>query len=290
MLTPEQIEFFDKNGYLHLPAVLSPVELTGLQNAADSLMASIPKLPPQWQNDFKYGALVGDQIGEGNILCRMEYSLQKDPRFLALLGNPNILALAGILHRDSALLTWEDMIIKMPGSGFPVPFHQDKLYQSLRSRVFSIGIYLDDSPNDPLQIIPGTQRLGPLTQQDIESIVTTRQNEIVEVPAKAGDFIVHNVLAIHGSRDNRGHLLRRVIYFEFRTISQVLNDSPWDKSWMEKRLKLVPEAIRLRKELGMVASDSALAWSEAKKLSHYWSPPCGYFDNPGNVELRVPHD
>lgn len=289
MLTREQIEAFEENGYLHLPQTLAPEEVTGLRASVDRLIASIPQLPPEWQEDFKYGALVGDQIGEGDVLCRMEYSLQKDRQYLILLGNPKLLVIAATLHRAPIVLTWEDMIIKMPGSGLEIPFHQDILYQSIGSRVFSIGIYLDDSFSDPLRVLPGSHRLGPLDQDEVGRIARARSSELVEVPARAGDVIIHNVLAIHGSAKNRGRRPRRVIYFEFRTIPQVLTDSPWDETWLAMRLRFIPAAIRMRRASGMADNDPMWMWQEAEALQHYWMPPAEYA-TLGELELRVPHD
>ena len=289
MLTHEQIEAFGENGYLHLPQTLAPEEVTGLRESADRLIASIPQLPPEWQDDFKYGALVGDHIGEGDMLCRMEYSLQKHRQYLMLLGNPKILAIAATLHRAPIVLTWEDMIIKMPGSGLEVPFHQAIPYQSLGSRVLSIGIYLDDSYSDPLRVLPGSHRLGPLDEGEVGRMGRARSSELVEVPARAGDVIIHNVLAIHGSAENRSRRPRRVIYFEFRTISQVLTDSPWDGAWLAMRLRYIPAAVRMRRASGLADNDPTWAWQEAEALQHYWMPPTEY-ETPGELRLRVPHD
>lgn len=288
MISAAQIQEFRDNGFLHIPGAISPEELALLRRAADALIENRDTLPPEQQHDFKYGALVGDGIGEGDVLCRLEYTLDKSPHFLALAANPLVLQFATAIHGEQVVLTWEDMIIKTPFAGFGVPFHQDLLYQSTRSIVFSMGIYLDDSGADPLTCIPGTQRLGPLSEEEIAGLAAERRAEHVEVPVRAGDCLVHNVLVIHGSPENRSDATRRVIYLEFRTADQVRDDSPWDEEWLQQRLQLLPAAVAARRSMPEYeAIDRRYAERgftyDAALVAPGGAPPAG-------VCLRVPHD
>lgn len=286
MLSAEQIRSFDEQGFLHLPQVIGRHELELVRTAADELIASYDELPAHLQEDFKFGALVGDGIGEGSKLCRIEYTFNQHPRFLMLLANPRVLDIAASLRREPMVITWEDMIIKLPGAGFGVPFHQDALYQST-STVFSLGIYLDDSSDDPLSVLAGTHRLGPLGEDEVAEAVKERRADAVTVPVKPGDILVHNVRAIHGSPPNDSAHIRRTIYFEFRTPAQVLEESPWDAGWLERRLRLIPEAMRLRGESDLARDDDPALVEELARRMPEWLPPV---PDEAPLDLRVHHE
>lgn len=233
-----------KNGYLVVRDVLSKAELLALQAAADEVCSPNFQRPTEWQRDYKYGALVGTEEGAEEYLCRLEYPLGKHPSFLKLAGNPRVIAIAHDLHRAPVVLTWEDMVVKSPGSPIAVTFHQDSLFQS-DSMVFAIAVYLNDSETDPLYVYPGTHHLGALSEDEVAAYVRANNAEALAVPVHAGDAIIHNVRVIHGSRA-RPKNLRRVIYLEFRTPTQIREQSPWGDGWLYRRAAIVPNARRAR--------------------------------------------
>jgi hypothetical protein len=55
-----------------------------------------------------------------------------------------------------------------------------------------------------------------------------------------GDVLLHNVMVVHGSPRTVGKGLRRTIYYEFRPAEEILADGPWDRAWIERRMRLVP--------------------------------------------------
>jgi hypothetical protein len=59
-----------------------------------------------------------------------------------------------------------------------------------------------------------------------------------------GDVLVHDVMVVHGSAEVEGKNLRRTIYYEFRAAEEILADGPWDRDWIDKRLRLVPLALQ----------------------------------------------
>lgn len=287
--TDEEVAQFHARGYLRIPELVGPKEIARLRAATAGLIGAIDALPARWRDDFKYGALLGDQI-PGGVLCRLEYTLEKHPQFMKALGHPGILATAAALKRAPLVLTWEDMVLKLAGGPVTVPWHQDTLWQSLRAPVFSMGIYLDDSHDDPLRILPGTQVAGPLEEDQIPAFVAGREKDIVEIPAKAGDVIVHNVLAVHGSELNRGRQDRRVLYFEFRSLDQVENDSPWNRRWLERRLPYVPAAVKLRRtDAELAEEDRRFDLQAIARLEHFWMYP-GPALAVHELDLRVDHD
>ncbi|WP_114391495.1 phytanoyl-CoA dioxygenase family protein [Notoacmeibacter marinus] len=284
-VSDEQIKFFKENGYLHIPNAIGAKELEQIRRVADEFVAMEKSAPEEWTEDFKSGSLVGDpESDEDMSLCRLEYPLGKSRELLALVAHPCVLELAYKLHGVPSILTWEDMIIKVPKVGVSVPFHQDLLYQSVNSTVFSIGVYIDDSGGSPLMAIPGTQRLGPLPEDEVAGIVDSRSSELVTLNAMAGDIVVHNVLMLHGSGPNKGANPRRVIYFEFRTLRQLETDSPWGPNWINTRAKYVPAAIRVRRMLNQATDEEspvAAEWERTFAVDE---------DTLTKLDFRVHHD
>ena len=60
---------------------------------------------------------------------------------------------------------------------------------------------------------------------------------------RPGDVLVHDVMLVHGSQPTLGNALRRTIYYEFRPAEQILEEGPWDRAWVDKRLRLLPPAF-----------------------------------------------
>ena len=59
-----------------------------------------------------------------------------------------------------------------------------------------------------------------------------------------GDVLLHDDMVIHGSPQVQGNALRRTIYFEFRSVEQILDEGPWDEEFVHKRQFLIPMAIK----------------------------------------------
>ena len=285
-LSPAQIAEFRRDGFLRLEGAVGPEEIAALRARVTSILSSSAG-HADFSRDIKYGSIIGEGMNTGNNVCRIEYMLEKGPEFLRLLGHPTVLSVAADLHDDQIVLTWEDMVVKTPGAGFHVALHQDLLHQSLPGPVFSIGIYLDSSEHDPLRIVPGSQELGPLSPAELRRAAETNADRFVEVRAKSGDLVVHNVLAIHESAPNDSGTVRRVMYFEFRTVMQVLYQSPWDAEWLRRRLHYIPSAIQFRRLFpGM---DGAHEWEDLLHDRRSWLPgvPALPIDD---LDLRVHHD
>ncbi len=235
---------FITRGVVLLPAVIHPVELAELRRATARVLSSAGQ--SRFGHDIKRCEVVDGEYLDGDTLCRIEYCLDKDPAFINLLGHPVILAFAAAVLCRPFLLTWEDMLIKIPMTGIAVPPHQDLKYQSTQGLVFSMGVYLDDSLVSPFQVIPGSQSLGPLEKNELARVSRMRERDYVSIPVRAGDILVHNVLALHRSPPNASANYRRTLYFEFRSVESVLMDSPWSAQWAWRRLDYAGAAARER--------------------------------------------
>lgn len=278
---------FHQNGYAHIPGAIDEIELTELRAATDRIIHGDR---PKDRTDTKYCDVIDNEYIDGNKLCRIEYLLDKDSTFIRLLGHPLILAFAAGALQEPFLLTWEDMLVKVPRHGICVPPHQDLLYQSNHGLVFSVGIYLDDSCSSPLELIPGTHSFPALSKAELRALSTVNAEKFVPVPARAGDLLIHNVKLIHRSPTNSGEGYRRTVYFEFRTVRSVLTDSPWSSDWAWARLPYVSTAVRERQACtALTAADQRLERALGLVDSRLWE-----LNSPQHeaheINWRVIHD
>lgn len=162
------------------------------------------------------------------------------------MGAPEILAVAESLAGPDFVPTYESMVFKMPGDGEIIPWHQDAVFQKRNHRVFNIDIYLDAAGRDG-----GALRVIPKSQTAIHDVCKMNDgsydwdngpHEIVAM--EPGDVLIHDDMVLHGSPRTLQNHLRRVVYFEFRPAAQILEEGPWDRSFVDQRLRLVPLAMK----------------------------------------------
>ena len=242
LLTPEQIEQFDEDGYLVLKQRIDPELLVRLQAASQRWIAEGQHRGPQTGSDW----LFADRPN-GKTLWRVDYIHDKgEPVSLELLGSRAVLGIAESLAGPDFVPTYEAMVIKAAGDGAPVPWHQDAVHER-RHRLFNVDVYLDDSRSGAgaLHVIPGSQT----RRTDACALAETYGWELpgaIEVELEAGDVLIHDDMVVHGSPPATGNALRRTIYFEFRPAESILQDGPWTPEWMDARLRLIPLALAER--------------------------------------------
>jgi len=228
------IKSFEQNGFEHIKGAFSKDEVTSLIDATDSILSN-----PANKNDLL-------SIDESGHVHKILYPLGKNELFLKSLVHPSILEIV-LTHIDDPLEivpTWEDVLIKLPHCGIPVTFHQDLALQSSKYDIFSIGVYFHTSKYNPVMYLPGSHTLGPLTKKQLYAVSESRIDDFVPVIANPGDIVIHKVKTIHYSEVNKNPNPRYTWYLEFRTLSQLFDDSPWDESWILARRAIFAYALR----------------------------------------------
>jgi hypothetical protein len=239
-LTDEQIAFFDANGYLILRGWIPPELLSRLQAAGAAWIEQGMNAPGDPDSDdYRFAPRPN-----GRVMFRVNYLHNKgQPASLELLGSPYVLAVAESLCGSSFVPTYESMVFKQQGDGEAIPWHQDAVHPR-RHRIFNFDLYLDHSRagGGALRVIPGTQR----EQQDICRLTDAHGWEpadVIQVEMAPGDVLLHDVMVVHGSEHAEGKDLRRTIYYEFRAAEEILEDGPWDREWIDRRLRLLQPAM-----------------------------------------------
>ena len=277
-LSAEQLCFFDENGYLILRNWIGQDLLDQLQEAGRRWIECGLSASP---NDHDYGDYVFAKRPEGRVMFRVNYLYNKgEPAALALLGSPQVLAVAESMCGPNFVPTYESMVFKQEGDGEAIPWHQDAVHPGVY-RIFNFDLYLDPSRKGAgaLRVIPGTQR----QRQDICTLTDAYgwdHPDAIDVEMEPGDVLLHNVMVVHGSARVAGKALRRTIYYEFRAAEEIVEEGPWDRDWIDRRMRLVPLALRRHAEF--FPQQQQFAWNVADEFR----PNVG---DDEEVELKIAH-
>jgi ectoine hydroxylase-related dioxygenase (phytanoyl-CoA dioxygenase family) len=274
-LTPEQLRFYDENGYLVLRNWVTGELLERLQAAGDRWIEMGQQHPEE--RDFLYA---NREVGK--VMWRVDYVHNKqESASLELLGSPQVLAVAESMCGPNFVPTYESMVFKQEGDGEAVPWHQDAVQPRVH-RIFNYDLYLDSSKagGGALRVIPGSQ----IQKQDICGITDTfgwDHPDAIVVEMEPGDVLLHDVMVVHGSERAQGYALRRTIYYEFRAAEEIVEDGPWDREWIDRRMRLLP--LGLEAYAKQFPDQPQYAWSPADEFR-----PVPLADR--DAELRIVHE
>ncbi|HVW00946.1 MAG TPA: phytanoyl-CoA dioxygenase family protein [Planctomycetaceae bacterium] len=194
-LTLDQIEFFNREGYLKGLRVFSPAEITRIREYFDGLLARVI-------------AAGGDSYSIST--AHLKYGPVYD-----ILTNPKIIAYVTDLLGSDVVGWGSHFFCKMPHDGKRVSWHQDASYWPLTpSKTVTVWLAIDDADagNACMRYIPRSHHFGHLTYHLSE---TTENNildqtvenaeqfgEPIDVALKAGEISIHNDMLLHGSEAN----------------------------------------------------------------------------------------
>jgi len=277
-LTEAQIRFFDENGYLILRNWIPQDLLHKLQEAGevwieDGLNAT--------EDDPQFPDYVFAKRPHGRVMFRVNYVHNKgQAASLELLGCPSVLAVAESLCGPNFVPTYESMVFKQEGDGEAIPWHQDAVHPRTY-RIFNLDVYLDRSLKGAgaLRVLPKTQT----RKQDICALTDQHGWDgpgVIHAEMEPGDVLLHDVMVVHGSERVEGKSLRRTIYYEFRAAEEILEDGPWDRTWIDKRLRLVP--LGLARHAQAFPDSDQFQW----QISPEFRP---HLTGSEEVELKVAH-
>ena len=213
----------EQDGFVHLPQVLGAEDVDRLATLA---LQSI--------SDY---ATSEDLIRtEGGTPLKLLYPLSKYPDFISVLGRQEVGEIVdSLLPRTDSVLTWEDVLIKMPFVGVEVGPHQDIGLDPVRYSVHGLGISLHLDGDNPVYFLPGSHRFGPLTATAVGAIGRECKDRFRPVVTQPGDIVIHNVHVLHYSEPNLSKHPRATWYLEFRSMRDLLEKGPWNPDWAHRR-------------------------------------------------------
>jgi len=221
MLTQEQKDFYDANGYLLVENAVAPDQLAQLLEITDRLIEAsraVTESNDVYDLDAGHGP-------HGPRLTRIKVPHKRDPYFWEVLRNSAMTSVLGdLLGPDTNLLT-SKLNTKAPGGGRAVEWHQDwAFYPHTNDHLLAFGLMLEDvtPQNGPLMVIPGSHK-GPVLSHHMNGVFAGaidpddplfERDRAVTLTGRAGSMTVHHVRTLHGSGPNVSDRARKILFYE----------------------------------------------------------------------------
>lgn len=229
-----------EQGYVHIPAVLEGSELRALRAASDSVLYAAAYGAAQSRYVYQRASGGGEPVLE-RVLHIHELGIE----FLRLFRHP-LLKLVGRAVVGSPFVVYNaSLVVKVPRVGIPIPVHRDPTWttRTTGDAVLTIAFYLDnsDESNGAVHFLPATHRPHGGRAPDVPSPDSRWWAGGACARAAAGDVLIHNLGAIHGSQGNYTKSIRRTLYYSLLSVREAVSSGRWDDVWIEERLRLMAE-------------------------------------------------
>lgn len=213
ILTPAQIELWDRDGWLHLPGALAPSEVAELDDALHDLVA--------WSLMGGPGLHHFEQTDDGPVIARSELFADEHVSLGTFVRGPLLKGVVSQLLGEPAVLYKEKVNYKLPGGGGFAP-HQDAAAYRFVDHHISVMVPVDDATEASgcLYFAPGytagrlrTDERGRITEE-VAAALDWRP-----VEASAGDLVLFDSYAPHHSGPNTTDRPRRALYLTYNAAS-----------------------------------------------------------------------
>jgi ectoine hydroxylase-related dioxygenase (phytanoyl-CoA dioxygenase family) len=254
-LTPAQVEFYHVNGFLALPSLVEPDEVTWIREVYDRLFAERAGREVGDQFDLAGSDEEGREAALPQILNPARYA----PELLGARFRPHTLTIARQLLGPGAEYRGEHAIFKPARVGAETPWHQDEAYwnPALDYQSISVWIPLQEvtRENGCMEFIPGSHRLEVLPHHSIGYDSRVHGLEIdpnpevdlstaVACPLPAGGCTIHHYRTLHFTGANRSPIARRAYILGF-SLPPVEREQPREFLW--NQLKQTPREERAQR-------------------------------------------
>lgn len=221
MLSPDQIAFYNDNGYLMVEDAVSPDQLSRLRDVTRELMEQSRSVT---ESDDRFDLDEG-HTADTPRLTRIKLPHKIDPIYWEVLVNSRMTEVLNTLLGPDVLLQTAKLNTKAPGGGAAVEWHQDwAFYPATNDSMLALGLMLEDvdMDNGPLQVIPGSHK-GPVLAHTMDGVFCGAVNpddpdfhhdKAVTLTGKAGSMTVHHVRMLHGSAPNVSDRNRYILFYE----------------------------------------------------------------------------
>ena len=221
MLTRDQREFYDVNGYLMVEDAVPPGQVEELRRIAYEF---IDRSREVTQSNDVFDLDEG-HTRENPKLTRIKLPHKQHPLFWQTARSEPVLDVLQSLLGPNVLLQTSKLNTKAAGGGAAVEWHQDwAFYPHTNDSLLACGLMLEDvtEANGPLQVVPGTHK-GPILSHHMDGVFCGAvdpadrlfdKRKIVTLTGKAGSMTVHHVRTLHGSAPNRSNRARLMLFYE----------------------------------------------------------------------------
>ncbi len=201
VLTREQVEGYNRDGYVAPLRIFSTEEITELRQYFDALLARV--------------------IAAGGDSYSISSAHLKYGRVYDLLTHPRIVACVRDILGENVVGWGAHFFCKMPRDGKSVAWHQDASYWPLTpTKAVTVWLAIDDADceNACMRFIRGSHHFGHMTFRPSDSAEHNVLNQTIDNPEqygepvddvlKAGEASLHSDLLLHGSEANSSNRRR----------------------------------------------------------------------------------
>lgn len=221
MLSPAQIEAYQRDGFVVLKGVLSPQTLASIEKGVETNLAS----PSIWSNDYTPEGSTGRFFDD-------YVSWQRIPEFADTGLNGALPEIAGqLMGTHQPRFFHEHVLVKEPGTGTPTPWHHDDPYYGVEGMAnVSLWVPLDPIPSTvALRCIKGSHQVprrfipnrfvddSPYVAEaagfelfpSVEELESLGETVVCDVAP--GDVVAFHFRTLHSAPGTMEHPLRRRI-------------------------------------------------------------------------------
>ena len=205
LLSPEEVEAYQRDGHLIPRHRLPPELLARLGRCIETLIAENPDIRPE-------------QLVGAHVRRNADTGVRGVGELLDCASHPDILDVVEQIMGPDLILWGSQVFSKPAGDGLAIPWHQDGQYWPVRPlRTVTVWIAIDAATveNGCMRVIPGTHRQGLMPHESTDDpalalnqglSAAVDEARAVDVELEPGQFSLHDAMLVHGSNANRsGH-------------------------------------------------------------------------------------
>lgn len=227
MLSQEQIDFYQENGFLHIPEVFTQEETKELADELDRLVQDWSFTSEGWVGPWRQAYMDPETEKKSKLTAMHDLHLYSSA-WMRGVTNPKLASALAQLLGPNVELHHSTMHIKPPQTGHPFPMHQDDPFYGHKNEKFiDVLVHLDDTSheNGEIRFLAGSHKNGALEHvlETEDGPVTPhlptdkwKLEDTVPVPAKRGDVVLFCYYTVHGSYINTTKEPRRMVRVGYR--------------------------------------------------------------------------
>jgi phytanoyl-CoA hydroxylase len=229
----EQKAFYDENGYITFPELLTRAEVATLRAALDEVLEEAQAVPEDAKRTEKY-AFTRSDTGERHV-SRVFNPIAHHKAFRDLVYHPAIVDAVENLIGPDIQLHHTKLNLKPPVSREArFEWHQDyPFFPHSNYDLVAVAVHIDEATeeNGCLRIVPGSHKLGPqvhafasdgaVSSQLKDQAVIPDESRWKNVTLPAGGVEMHHCNMLHSSRANRGSKPRSAMIIQYRAADSV---------------------------------------------------------------------
>ncbi len=226
-LNPEQIQTFQRAGYLVLPSLTSAEEVERLQGIYDHLF----QIKAGRDQGDHLDLVTTDEDDQAPVLPQIMNLSKYAPELADTLLRANAAAIARQLLGPEAQFSGEHAILKPPHTAASTPWHQDEAYAQPNWDYNYVNIWIPlqaaTLENGCMQFVPGSHQAEVLPHHPIGNDPRVIGLEVdnpetvtadaIACPIPAGGATIHHGRTLHYTGPNRSDQPRRAYILMFNT-------------------------------------------------------------------------